>query len=88
LTKLLKTIGSNLDSTEKGKPMMDVYFSRIQSMIDTPDLPSRLRFMLMDIVDLRKKRWASKEDNKGPKTLEEVRAEVSRFLDYSTYNTY
>jgi translation initiation factor 4G len=69
LTKLLKTIGGNLDSTEKGKPMMDVYFTRIQSMIDTPELPSRLRFMLMDIVDLRKKRWQSKEDNKGPKTL-------------------
>jgi translation initiation factor 4G len=77
LTKLLKTIGGNLDSTEKGKPMMDVYFNRIQSMIDTPELPSRLRFMLMDIVDLRKKRWASKDTNKGPKTLEEVRAEVS-----------
>ena len=87
LTKLLKTIGANLDSTEKGKPMMDVYFTRIQSMIDTPELPSRLRFMLMDIVDLRKKRWQSKEDNKGPKTLEEVRAEVwllqrkGRFLE-------
>ena len=77
LTKLLKTIGANLDSTEKGKPMMDVYFGRIQSMIDTPDLPSRLRFMLMDIVDLRKKHWQSKENNKGPKTLDEVRAEVS-----------
>jgi translation initiation factor 4G len=76
LTKLLKTIGSNLDSTEKGKPMMDVYFSRIQGMMDQPDLPSRLRFMLMDIVDLRKKHWQSKEDNKGPKTLEQVRAEV------------
>ncbi|CZT02669.1 related to translation initiation factor eIF-4F [Rhynchosporium agropyri] len=76
LTKLLKTIGFNLDSTEKGKPMMDVYFQRIQSMVDTPDLPSRLRFMLMDIIDLRKKRWASKDNNKGPKTLEEVRVEV------------
>jgi len=81
LTKLLKTIGGNLDSTEKGKPMMDVYFQRIQSMIDTPELPSRLRFMLMDIVDLRKKNWQSKEDNKGPKTLEEVRAEVN-FQDH------
>ena len=50
--------------------------NRIQAMIDTPDLPSRLRFMLMDIVDLRRKRWHSKEDNKGPKTLEEIRAEV------------
>jgi translation initiation factor 4G len=76
LTKLLKTIGANLDSTEKGKPMMDVYFSRIVQMVETPDLPSRLRFMLMDIVDLRKKRWQSRESNKGPKTLEEVRAEV------------
>jgi translation initiation factor 4G len=77
LTKLLRTIGGNLDSTEKGKPMMDVYFTRIQAMIDTPELPSRLRFMLMDVVDLRKNLWRSKEDNKGPKTLEEVRAEVS-----------
>ncbi|KAF4632122.1 hypothetical protein G7Y89_g6006 [Cudoniella acicularis] len=76
LTKLLKTIGGNLDSTEKGKPMMDVYFTRIQTMVDTPDLPSRLRFMLMDIIDLRKKRWASKDTNKGPKTLEEVRSEA------------
>ncbi|TVY88522.1 Eukaryotic translation initiation factor 4 gamma, partial [Lachnellula willkommii] len=76
LTKLLKTIGANLDSTEKGKPMMDVYFSRIEALVSTPDLPSRLRFMLMDIVDLRKKRWQSKEQNKGPKTLEEVRAEA------------
>lgn len=76
LTKLLKTIGGNLDSTEKGKPMMNVYFQRIQTMIDTPELPSRLRFMLMDVVDLRKKNWHSKEDNKGPKTLEEVRAEA------------
>ncbi|RDW70060.1 hypothetical protein BP5796_08457 [Coleophoma crateriformis] len=76
LTKLLRTIGSNLDSTEKGRPMMDVYFSRIQSMIDTPELPSRMRFMLMDIVDLRKKRWMSKDADKGPKTLEEIRAEA------------
>lgn len=75
LTKLLKTIGSNLDSS-KGKPMMDVYFGRIQGMVDAPDLPSRLRFMLMDIIDLRKKNWQSKEDNKGPKTLEQVRTEA------------
>ncbi|KAI1001404.1 Eukaryotic translation initiation factor 4 gamma [Podosphaera aphanis] len=76
LTKLLKTIGFNLDGNKNGKLIMDAYFVRIQSMINTPELPSRLRFMLMDIVDLRKKDWASKESNKGPKTLEEVRAEA------------
>ncbi|KHO00833.1 MIF4-like, type 1/2/3 [Metarhizium album ARSEF 1941] len=76
LSKLLCTIGANLDATEKGRPLMDVYFQRIQTMIDLPELQSRLKFMLMDIIDLRKANWVSKEANKGPKTLEEVRAEA------------
>jgi translation initiation factor 4G len=77
LSKLLRTIGSNLDASEKGHPMMEVYFGRIRQMMEHPELPSRLKFMLMDVVDLRKANWVSKEANKGPKTLEEVRAEVS-----------
>ncbi|KAI0190296.1 hypothetical protein F4808DRAFT_467112 [Astrocystis sublimbata] len=76
LCKLLKTIGGNLDAAEKGKPMMDAYFTRIQSMIEIPGLASRLQFMLMDVVDLRKGNWMSKEANKGPKTLDEIRAEA------------
>ncbi|KAI2630829.1 hypothetical protein GGR54DRAFT_635437 [Hypoxylon sp. NC1633] len=76
LCKLLRTIGGNLDSAEKGKPMMDAYFGRIQSMVDLEELPSRLKFMLMDVIDLRRVNWISKEANKGPKTLEEVRAEA------------
>ncbi|KAI1769077.1 hypothetical protein GGR53DRAFT_517503 [Hypoxylon sp. FL1150] len=76
LSKLLRTIGANLDATDKGRVMMDAYFGRIQGMVDLPDLPSRLKFMLMDVVDLRKAAWVSKEANKGPKTLEEVRAEA------------
>ena len=47
LTKLLRTIGTNLDSTDRGEIVMNAYFERIQAMIQTPDLPSRLRFMLM-----------------------------------------
>lgn len=76
LSKLLRTIGANLDATEKGRPMMDAYFSRIQTMLEIPELQSRMRFMLMDVVDLRRNRWVSKEANKGPKTLDEVRAEA------------
>ena len=81
LSKLLRTIGQNLDMSEKGRPMMDVYFGRIQQMMDLPELPSRMKFMLMDVVDLRRANWVSKENNKGPKTLEEVRAEVSSSQD-------
>lgn len=76
LSKLLRTIGANLDQSEKGRPMMDVYFGRIGQMMDAPELPSRMKYMLMDVVDLRRSNWQSKEANKGPKTLEEVRAEA------------
>lgn len=77
LSKLLRTIGASLDSTEKGMMMMNAYFERISSLVETPDLPSRLQFMLMDIIDLRRDRWQSKDGLKGPKTREEIRAEVS-----------
>ncbi|ODA78451.1 hypothetical protein RJ55_05832 [Drechmeria coniospora] len=76
LSKLLRTIGANLDQTDKGRPMMDAYFQRIHTMIELPELPSRLKFMLLDVLDLRKANWVSKEANKGPKTLEEVRVEA------------
>jgi translation initiation factor 4G len=76
LTKLLKTIGGNLDSTDKGRAFMEAYFQRIDGIVHLDNLPSRLMFMLMDIIDLRRAGWVSKETNKGPKTLEEVRAEV------------
>jgi hypothetical protein len=56
--------------------MMEAYFVRIDHIVNIPTLPSRLKYMLMDIIDLRRSRWVSKEANKGPKTLEEVRAEV------------
>ncbi|KAL8901149.1 MAG: hypothetical protein Q9207_005339 [Kuettlingeria erythrocarpa] len=78
LTSLLKTIGANLDATEKGHQLMDIYFVRIKAMTETPNLPSRLKFMLMDIGDLRKKNWQSGKAGaiKGPATLEAVRAEA------------
>lgn len=76
LSKLLRTIGGNLDDADKGRPLMDAYFQRIQTMVDLPELQSRMKFMLMDILDLRRHNWVSKEANKGPKTLEEVRVEV------------
>ncbi|PYH72211.1 putative eukaryotic translation initiation factor subunit eIF-4F [Aspergillus vadensis CBS 113365] len=78
LTSLLRTIGASLDVSEKGHAFMNAYFHRIGLMIQTPGLPSRLRFMLMDIVDLRSARWQSKDADKGPKTIQQIREEAAR----------
>jgi translation initiation factor 4G len=58
LTSLLRTIGGSLDVSEKGHAMMDAYFVRINMMIQTPNLPSRLRFMLMVCFS-----WSVRHDN-------------------------
>lgn len=47
LASLLRTIGASLDASDKGRTMMDAYFGRINMMMETPGLPSRLRFMLL-----------------------------------------
>src|SRR5205814_7468775 len=48
LTGLLKTVGANLDDPRsKAQPRMDAYFERMQVIMEMPELPSRLRFMIM-----------------------------------------
>lgn len=47
LCNLLRTIGGSLDVSEKGRGMMDAYFSRINMMMATEALSSRHRFMLL-----------------------------------------
>ena len=34
--------------------------------------------LCQDVIDLRKKNWQSKEDNRGPKTIQEIHAEAQR----------
>lgn len=78
LCKLLRTIGYALDSTEKSRLAMDAYFVRIQQMMDSKDLNSRMKFMLLDVVELRKVNWESKEADKGPKTIAEIREQAQK----------
>ena len=49
LTSLLRTIGYNLDNAvdERSRQVMDVYFQRINIMMNVDGLPSRLKFMLL-----------------------------------------
>jgi translation initiation factor 4G len=78
LVKLLRTIGSAMEESEKGPAMINVYFDRINSIMHMDGLPSRLYYMLLDTVDLRRNRWKSKDDAKGPKTLQEIHREAQQ----------
>lgn len=77
LVKLLRTVGLTMEQAQNGSPMLDTYFERIKIIMGMEGLPSRLYYMLLDTVDLRKCRWKSKDDAKGPKTITEVREEAA-----------
>jgi len=78
LTTLLRAVGSTMDADESGHSMMNLYFSRIDEVIIKSDaLGSRPKFMIMDLIDLRKVGWKGKDDSKGPKTIEQIHAEAA-----------
>ncbi|KAK7714421.1 hypothetical protein SLS57_007147 [Botryosphaeria dothidea] len=76
LVKLLRTVGATMEANEAGSQMIRAYFERIEKVKDTPGLPSRMHFMLLDLVDLRRCGWKSKDDAKGPKTIQEIHEEA------------
>jgi len=47
------------------------------TFLDVAYIITNITFSLQEIVELRKSGWASKEDEKGPKTIQEIHEEVS-----------
>lgn len=79
LCKLMSTIGHMIDHA-KAKEFIDAYFDRMTKMSNNQGLPSRLRFMLRDLIDLRKNGWHQRRKVEGPKKIEEVHRDAVQEL--------
>ncbi|KAA0701663.1 Eukaryotic translation initiation factor 4 gamma 1 [Triplophysa tibetana] len=75
LCRLLSTIGKDLDF-EKAKPRMDQYFNQMEKIIKDRKTSSRIRFMLQDVIDLRRSNWVPRRGDLGPKTIEQIHKEA------------
>ncbi|PKI85858.1 hypothetical protein MVES1_000199 [Malassezia vespertilionis] len=77
--RLLATVGYLLDSTSGNhKSRMDVYFKRIDDILASPTISSRMRFMLLDVIDLRSNNWVPRHDTTAPKTIAEIHADAAK----------
>ncbi|KAJ3338046.1 hypothetical protein HDU93_010044 [Gonapodya sp. JEL0774] len=76
LIKLLTTAGEKLDHT-KAHEHMETYFREIGHLSKNEAITSRIRFGLLDLIDLRKNKWVQRRQVAGPKTIAEIRAEVT-----------
>uniref|UniRef100_A0AAY4AC08 Eukaryotic translation initiation factor 4 gamma 1 n=1 Tax=Denticeps clupeoides TaxID=299321 RepID=A0AAY4AC08_9TELE len=77
LCRLLSTIGKDLDF-EKAKPRMDQYFNQMEKIIKERKTSSRIRFMLQDVLDLRRvNNWVPRRVvDQGPKTIDQIHKEA------------
>ncbi|KAF9012539.1 hypothetical protein BDQ17DRAFT_1271720 [Cyathus striatus] len=77
LCKLLTTVGSILD-TPKAKAHMDVYFSRMKELTKSQNVSSRMQFMLQDVIELRERKWISRNAVAAPSTISQIHEAAAR----------
>jgi len=79
LYQLMTTCGKKLDH-EMAKSLMDQYFLRMLKLKEKSKVfPSRIRFMIQDVVDLRKNKWQPRRQlrDTAPKTLMQIRGDLT-----------
>ncbi|KAI4364681.1 hypothetical protein MLD38_020738 [Melastoma candidum] len=77
LCKLMSTIGEMIDHP-KARDHIDAYFERMEMLSNEMSLSSRVRFMLKDSIELRKRKWQQRRKVEGPKKIEEVHRDAAQ----------
>lgn len=81
LCKLLTTVGKNLDHKPKTSKWVDIIFHRMkEEMLLSPNLTSRLKFMIQDVIDLRKDKWVPRSGGAqvGPTTIAKIHEQAEK----------
>uniref|UniRef100_UPI00358EC28C eukaryotic translation initiation factor 4 gamma 2 n=1 Tax=Myxine glutinosa TaxID=7769 RepID=UPI00358EC28C len=81
LCQILRTVGPQLDH-DKARLLMDQYFERMRALMVNKELPSRIRFLLQDTVELRGNAWQPRKafSDNGPKLISQIRQEAVKDL--------
>lgn len=89
LCRLLSTIGKELEtpmqppagrstSISANRESMNSYFSTLDSIVNKRKISNRIRFMIQDVVDLRKTGWKPRREDNNPKTIDQIHREVHK----------
>lgn len=77
LSKLLRTIGQLLESkSATAKANMSECFTQLAALSKNNALSSRIRFMLLDLSELRQCDWVPRRKDNTPQTIAAVHADV------------
>jgi len=74
LSQIIRTCGKLVDA-EKSKTLMDQYFERIDQCSQSTKYPPRIRFMLRDLIELRRNGWVPRKsaNTEAPVPMQQLR---------------
>lgn len=89
LCLLLSTIGKELEnlatntsgrsaSNSNQRETMNGYFNGLEAIVKNRKTSNRIRFMIQDVIDLRKSQWKPRREDNNPKTIEQIHKEAIR----------
>lgn len=90
LCKLLTTVGKKMETDTRD--CLGEYFQILQDIIGKKSehkISSRIRFMIIDLIDLRHTRWVSRRNDQNPKTMGQIQKELEteqRNIQLMNYN--
>lgn len=79
LCKLLTTIGEQVES--EVKEQLEIVFKKMQEIVDRKSnkISSRVRFMLQDVIELKKRKWVAKNVvDSQPKMMDQIQKEAEQ----------
>lgn len=77
LCKLFTTIGRQLD-TEKSSARIDVYIKRMEELSKSSHISSRMQYMLLDVLELRERKWVTRNVQIAPTTIAAVHEQAAK----------
>ncbi|XP_002967145.2 eukaryotic translation initiation factor [Selaginella moellendorffii] len=86
LCQLFATVGKQVEENLKSRSSLDEYFRRMKELGNNKNLPSRLRFMVRDVLDLRSNKWIPRREEIKAKTINEIHAEAEQKLGIRSRN--
>jgi len=75
LCLLLTSVGQNLDTT-KARSLMDHYFRHIKDLSESNDISTRLKYMLLDVIELRSRYWVPRSTVAAPRMTTSILGRV------------
>lgn len=78
--EVLKLCGKQLDVSPKSSTKVESYVKHLEAIARDRNLPSRVRFLIRDIVELRRSAWVPRREAVQARKIEEIHAEAQAEL--------